>query len=72
MNTIERLLQLCLDQIQKWPDENGFRFSQTKTVCMHFCNLRKLHPEPTLILNGLAIPVVIPSQLSFHATLCCQ
>ena len=25
---------------------------------MHFCNLRKLHPELTLTLNGLAIPVV--------------
>ena len=52
MNTIERYLQLCLHKIQKWADENGFKFSQTKTVCMHFCNLRKLHPEPTLILNG--------------------
>ena len=58
MNTIERHLQLCLNKIQKWADENGFKFSQTKTVCMHFCNLRKLHHEPTLTLNGLAIPVV--------------
>ena len=54
MNTIERHLQLCLNKIQKWADENGFKFSQTKTVC----NLRKLHHEPTLTLNGLAIPVV--------------
>ena len=58
MNTIERHLQLCLNKIQKWADENGFKFSQTKTVSMHFCNLRKLHHEPTLTLNGLAIPVV--------------
>ena len=58
MNTIERHLQLCLNKIQKWADENSFKFSQTKTVCMHFCNLRKLHHEPTLTLNGLAIPVV--------------
>ena len=57
MNTIERHLQLCLNKIQKWADGNGFKFSQT-TVSMHFCNLRKLHPEPTLTLNGLAIPVV--------------
>ena len=48
MNTIERQLQLCLDNIQNWADENGFRFSQTKMVSMHLCNLRKLHPEPTL------------------------
>ena len=58
MNTIERQLQLCLNKIRTWADENGFRFSQTKTLCMHFCNLRKLHTEPTLTLNGLAIPVV--------------
>ena len=58
MNTIERHLQLCLNKIQKWADENGFKFSQTKTVSMQFCNLRKLHHEPTLTLNGLAIPVV--------------
>ena len=58
MNTIERHLQLCLNKIQKWADENGFKFSKTKTVSMHFCNLRKLHHEPTLTLNGLAIPVV--------------
>ena len=36
----------------------GFNFSQTKTVSMHFCNLRKLHHEPTHTFNGLAIPVV--------------
>ena len=35
MNTIERHLQLCLNKIQKWADENGFKFSQTKTVSMH-------------------------------------
>ena len=27
-------------------------------ISMHFCNLRKLHHEPTLTLHGLAIPVV--------------
>ena len=58
MNTIERHLQLCLNKIKKWVDENGFKFSQIKTVSMHFCNLGKLHPEPTFTLNGLAIPVV--------------
>ena len=55
---VVRVLQLCFSKIQKWADENGFKFSQTKTVCMHFCSLRKLHPEPTLTLNDLAIPVV--------------
>ena len=45
-------------RIQKWADENGFISSQTKTARMHVCNLRKLHQEPTLTLNGVAIPVV--------------
>ena len=30
----------------------------TKTVCVHFCRLRKAHPDPQLLLNGTAIPVV--------------
>ena len=58
MHTIERQLQQCLYKIQTWADENGFRFSKTKTVCMHFCNLRKLHPDPTLTLDRTQIPVV--------------
>ena len=58
MHTIERQLQQCLARIQKWADQNGFRFSKTKTVCMHFCNLRKLHPEPELKLYDTVIPLV--------------
>ena len=58
IHTIERQLQQCLTRIEKWADRNGFRFSKTKTVCMHFCNLRKLHPEPELTLYGSAIPLV--------------
>ena len=58
MHTIERQLQQCLNRIQKWAQENGFRFSKTKTVCMHFCQLRKMHPEPELKLNNNQIPLV--------------
>ena len=58
MHTIERQLQHSLNNIYNWSEQNGFRFSKTKTVCMHFCNLRKMHPDPTLTLNGLQIPVV--------------
>jgi ribonuclease HI len=58
MPTIERQLQLCLNRLQKWADENGFKFSRTKTVCMHFCQQRKLHEDPTLFLNDIQIPVV--------------
>jgi len=58
MQTIEHRMQNCLNRIQQWADENGFRFSRTKTVCMHFCNKRSLHLDPELKLNNIPIPVV--------------
>ena len=58
MHTIERQLQQCLNKIQKWALENGFKFSKTKTQCMHFCQLRGLHNDPVLKLDGVEIPVV--------------
>ena len=32
MASIERQLQLCLNTVEKWADENGFKFSRTKTA----------------------------------------
>ncbi|MCU7801126.1 MAG: hypothetical protein KZQ70_13560, partial [gamma proteobacterium symbiont of Lucinoma myriamae] len=58
MHTIERQLQQNLNRIQKWATENGFKFSKSKTVCMHFCQLRKMHDDPVLTLDGTRIPVV--------------
>ena len=58
MRLVERQLQRCLNHIQTWADENGFRFSETKTVCMHFCRQHRLHPDPELMLNGTSIPLV--------------
>ena len=58
MPAIERKLQGCLNKLEKWCEENGFKFSPTKTVCVHFCQRRGLHPDPSLILNGTQIPVV--------------
>ena len=58
MNTIEQQLQLNLNKIQKWATENGFKFSKSKTSCMHFCHLRKAHNDPILTLDGTPIPAV--------------
>ncbi|WP_144077465.1 reverse transcriptase domain-containing protein, partial [Solemya velum gill symbiont] len=58
MLTIERHLQQCLCRLEQWADQNGFTFSSSKTVCMHFCQLRSLHPDPTLTLFKRNIPVV--------------
>jgi len=54
----ERHLQRCLNKLQYWADTNGFHFSTSKTVCIHFCRLLKPHLDPQLSLNGMLIPVV--------------
>ena len=58
MHTIERKLQQVLNNLQTWSDTNGFKFSKSKTKCMHFCQRRKHHPDPDLYLNGTRIEVV--------------
>nr|CAH7737244.1 unnamed protein product [Callosobruchus chinensis] len=35
----------------------GYRFSPTKTCCVHFCRLRSVHVDPHLTLNGHYIAV---------------
>ena len=34
----QRLMQPCVNSVQDWVSDNGFKFSTSKTVCMHFCN----------------------------------
>ena len=58
MNNIERQLQLCLNKIEKWAAVNGFKFSTSKTVGMHFCNKRKLHLDPQLSFYGQPVKIV--------------
>ena len=54
----ERQLQGCLHKTEKWCSENGFKFSPTKTVCLHFHRKRGILPDPELMLNGKKINVV--------------
>ena len=58
MRTIERHLQQCINRIENWVSHNGFKFSKSKTQCVHFCQLRKVHNDPELYLYGSLIPVV--------------
>ena len=37
MATIERQLQQNLNKIESWATSNGFKFSKSKTQCVHFC-----------------------------------
>ena len=59
----EILLQRCLNKVETWATENGFKFSKTKTQCVHFCQLRGLHPDPVLKIYGSPIPVVEEAKL---------
>ena len=58
MRTIERHLQPCINRIEDWALKKGFKFSKSKTQCVHFCQLRKIHDDPELFLYGSLIPVV--------------
>ena len=57
MAIIERRLQGCLDKLVTCADENGFKFSPTKTLCVNFCKKNGLQPEPNLKLYGQQLPV---------------
>ena len=53
-----RQIQRCLNSIQTWTDENGFQFSKSETVCMHFSRNQSFNPDPSLTLYGAPLPVV--------------
>ena len=60
MNIVERQLQLNLNKVKKWAREKGFKFSKSKTKCVHFCSLRKMHNDPVLkIDDDSEIPVLM-------------
>ena len=63
IRTAERQLQQSINKINKWATINGFKISKTKTQCVHFCQLRKMHKDPTLKLDDSEIPIV--SQYKF-------
>ena len=58
MSLIERKLQLAINAVSQWATERGFRFSSSKTVAMHFCRLRGVHPDPDLYLGNRRISCV--------------
>lgn len=58
MPLVERKLQLAINRISEWATTRGFRFSASKTVAMHFCRLRGIHPDPNLYLYDRRISCV--------------
>ncbi|GFO00797.1 RNA-directed DNA polymerase from mobile element jockey [Plakobranchus ocellatus] len=71
---LERTIHLYINNVQKWVSENGFRFSVSKTTCVHF-HRQRIYTEPALHLDGQPIPVkgeakflgvVFDSKLTFY------
>jgi len=58
MHIIERHLQQTLNKLQTWVDTDGFKFSESKTVCVHVCKLCTVNSASVLLLNGPPIAVV--------------
>ena len=55
MPVAERKLQLTIDRVIKWGEHRGFKFSFSKSVVVHFCRLRGVHPDPDLYMHGQRI-----------------
>ena len=54
LNRVERAMQLCVNSVQKWVTENGFKFSTSKTVCIHFHQQYVfLFPDPNILLGKI-------------------
>ena len=51
-------LQSCLNNLTTWSNQNGFKFSQNKTVSMHFCRKCNITVAPNLKVSGFKIPTV--------------
>ena len=57
MKTIERKLQHNLYKISEWAELNGFKFSCSKTVAMHFWKYLKSPRSPVLELNNKKLKI---------------
>ena len=69
---MHRLVQLCINSVQGWISKNGFKFSTSKTVCMHFRNQHKHFVEPSILLDKTPIKVVTEAKflgVIFYQTL---
>ena len=58
MSAAERKLQITINRVIKWGEQHGFKFSFSKSVVMHFCRLRGVHPDPDLYIHDQRISCV--------------
>ncbi|GFY01582.1 putative RNA-directed DNA polymerase from transposon X-element [Trichonephila clavipes] len=57
MRLIERQLQTTVNRLVKWCDQ-WTSISPSKSSCVHFCRKRNLHPDPSIHIGNIHIPVV--------------
>lgn len=48
-------MQTSINKIEEWASVNGFKFSESKSKCIHFCRKRRLHSRANLTFNGSQI-----------------
>ena len=53
----ESNLQALITDAHTWASNTGMKFSETKTICVHFCKKRKKHPPPKLYLGNKLLDV---------------
>ena len=56
LHRVERALQLSVNSVQSWVSDNGFKFSPTKTTCVHFTQRRGVFPDPNIVIEGTPVP----------------
>ncbi|GBM16438.1 putative RNA-directed DNA polymerase from transposon X-element [Araneus ventricosus] len=58
MNFIQRQLQIAVNSVTQWCNNNCYTISSSKTAAVHFCRKRNLHFDPEIKLNDVIIPFV--------------
>ena len=51
-------MQVCVNSVQKWVTENGFKFSASKMACIYFHQKYGFFPDPNILLGKTPIKVV--------------
>jgi hypothetical protein len=51
LKDIQQQLQLTINWLSLWSQENGFKF-----LCIHFCQLGGVFPHPNLVMDNTPLP----------------
>ena len=68
MNIVERQLHLNLNKVNKWARENGFKFSKSKTKCVHNDPVLKIDDSKIPVVNENKFLGIIFDKKNFHSS----